>query len=255
MEASGYHIIRYKINSKIKPIEFEVSNYFLRPLRQNDTTHYFVITNNALEDIALQLNQEVEVFNITPDTIVFNFDKIIAKKIKVNPVLNLSFEKQFMSLGDTIVTPDSVTVLAAASIMDSIHSINTKPIDLNRIKKPIEKTIALEKPEGIDFTKKKVDVYLDVDQFTEASIEIPILPQNVPDTLHLVTFPKNIKVIYHVPLKQYDLVEPQLFRATVDYATINQNLSDRLKVNMDRIPEFIKLKSYRPKHVEYIIEK
>jgi len=58
-----------------------------------------------------------------------------------------------------------------------------------------------------------------------------------------------------VSLSNYDRLSSHQFRAVVDFEGIEQNLSNRLKVSIDKSPDFVRSVKFHPVNVEFIIEK
>ena len=46
-----------------------------------------------------------------------------------------------------------------------------------------------------------------------------------------------------------------MFRANVDYDQIKNKMTEKMIVDLESVPEFIKSYTYSPKTVEYLIEK
>ncbi len=106
----------------------------------------------------------------------------------------------------------------------------------------------------MEFSEDEVDVNINIEKFTEGSHKIKLNVLNVPDSLIIRTFPKEITVTYFVALSDYEKVLPQLFEAVVDYnETVHQE--NKLQISIKNSPEYIKSLRFNPKSVEYIIEK
>ena len=107
----------------------------------------------------------------------------------------------------------------------------------------------------LSYSVNKVQLTIPVEQFTEASLKIPIEPINVPDSLVIKTFPFQVSLTCITGLDDYEKVSPHVFRATVDYTSIDQSLGDKLKVDVTSAPDFVRSVRISPIYVEYIIEK
>jgi hypothetical protein len=140
-------------------------------------------------------------------------------------------------------------------VTDTLKSIVTNELDLNGIKDTVTKEITLSAVSKISFTTKTVFVTVPAVKYTEMVLNIPIEVENVPDSLRIKTFPTYISLSCWVGLADYDKMTPFLFRATVDYHVLKNNSSNKVKVNLTKIPAIVNNITYRPKSVEYIIEK
>ena len=84
---------------------------------------------------------------------------------------------------------------------------------------------------------------------------IPIQIINLPDSLVMTIFPKKLKLMFLVGLSQFNNIKEYLFRAEVDYLKIDESLSNKMKIELIKNPEFVREIKHYPLNVDYIIEK
>jgi YbbR domain-containing protein len=113
----------------------------------------------------------------------------------------------------------------------------------------------MKETKNLYIKQNKVKVSFDIEQFTEKTIQIPISVSNLPDNLKLQTFPPNIQLICKVGLSNYEKLQSNSFKAQVNYKEISKAESDKLKVDLVKQPNFIRVVNFTPKTVEYLIEK
>jgi len=250
----GYKLLEYKISNKFLPYSINVNSLTLRMHAKSSYSKFFSLTRLLNQDIEDQISSELEIVSIKPDTLFFEFAERIFKKVPVVSSLNVVPETQYMIRGDIQFVPDSIIISGANTIVDTIDFVNTKTADLIDLNMDYEGDIGLQKISSIDFSKNEVDVKINIEKFTEGTQIIPVVINNVPDTIIVRTFPKEVRVTYHVALSDYDKVVPQLFEAIVDFnETINQQNS--LHVKIKNSPDYIESMRFNPKKVEYIIER
>lgn len=254
VRAHGYKLLEYKLSNKFLPYSINVNSLTLRMHSKSSYAKFFSLTRLLNKDIENQVSSELEVVSISPDTLFFEFADRIFKKVPVISQLNAVPATQYMIRGKIQFDPDSITISGANPIVDTINFVNTRKVDLLDLKKNYEDEVTLEKINNINFSSDKVNVSINVEKFTEGSQKIQLNIINVPDSLILRTFPKEITVTYFVALSDYEKVLPQLFEAFVDYNDIS-NQGNKLDVKINNSPEYIKSLRYNPKSVEYIIEK
>jgi hypothetical protein len=68
------------------------------------------------------------------------------------------------------------------------------------------------------------------EQFTEATLKIPIEVSNLPDSLIMRTFPGQVTINCMVTLGRYENLSPRLFRVEVDYSQIKKNIGIFVKL-------------------------
>jgi hypothetical protein len=77
----------------------------------------------------------------------------------------------------------------------------------------------------------------------------------VPDSIDIKTFPTEIKLSLFVSFDNYQKVNPDDFKAYIDYQSIKENIGNYIPVYINDTSDYAKRIKYRPKRVEYIIEK
>ncbi|NOQ24497.1 MAG: hypothetical protein GQ564_03965 [Bacteroidales bacterium] len=254
IRAHGYKLLEYKISNKFLPYSINVNSLALRMQNNSGVTSLFALTRLLNKDIEDQISSELEIVSISPDSLHFEFADKVFKKVPVISLLNLVPETQYMIRGSIQFTPDSITISGAQPIIDTIEYVYTKRIDFTELNSNLNDEIDLKAINNVEFSEEEVDVNINIEKFTEGSHKIKLNIINVPDTLIIRTFPKEITVTYFVALSDYEKVLPQLFEAVVDYNEI-QHQENKLQIAIKNSPEYIKTLRFNPKSVEYIIEK
>ncbi len=250
----GYTLVRYYLSRRLMPIVFDVNSFSLNRLPDTETRNFYILSSVAANRIAGQLGADIEILDIRPDTLFFSFTEMTSRKLPVKPVLDLVFDQQFMVKGSIDVEPDSVMVHGPASVIDTMKFVPTKATAIRGLNKSARKNIELAYIDKLTFSTKGVLVTIPVEQFTEASIRIPVEVVNLPDTLTMKTFPSAITVSYLVALTDYDKVDAQLFRATVDYNSPPTG-PGRMAVRLVSRPDFIRSVRFSPQSIDFIIER
>ena len=254
VEASGFTLLSHKLKSRITPILVDVNSYSPNKFR-NDPSSIFILSSDAKEGIARQLSSEINILDIHPDSLIFRFARRDEKRVPVEPILDLSFEKQFMQVGPYILEPDSILISGPVVIIDSIEEVKTEEFVLVGINESISQELKIRPLARIDFNPLEIWLQVPVEKFTEASLTIPIEVVNLPDSFVLRTFPGKVTISCQVGLSAYETLNEHLFRAEVDYADAGKMLGSKLQVNLVKVPEYIQAINYTPKSVEYILEK
>ena len=85
IKANGFNVLKCRLNLNIIPLKFDVNSFSLNSLGV-DT--FFILTETVMDILSEELNQ-VQILDITPDTLFFRFNELRVKKIAVKPVLNI----------------------------------------------------------------------------------------------------------------------------------------------------------------------
>ncbi|MFC2116005.1 CdaR family protein [Bacteroidota bacterium] len=254
VNASGFTLLSYQLRSRLTPIIFDVNSFSLNTFR-DDPSSVYILSSYAKDGISRQLSSEIEILDINPDSLIFKFAGRAKKLVRVNPILNLSFEKQFMQVGKYTIEPDSITVSGPEVIIDSIELVETEELIISGINESFDLEVKIKPINKVDLEPVEVWLQVPVEKFTEANLKIPIEVVNLPDSFVLRTFPGEVNITCQVGLSAYETLQEHLFRAVVDYSDAGTMLGSKLQVNLIKVPEFIQSLNYTPKSVEYILER
>lgn len=254
VDAFGYTLLRHKLSLAFSPVLLDVNELTNNYLEGKFMSKYAISTNGHKEEIAKQISSEIEIISIRPDSITFNVSDVIEKLVKVHPVVDFIFAKEFILQKPPVVEPESILVRGPKEILDTLKYINTKSIELKNLSHTVERDVDLVMLPELKSETEEVTVQIDVEQYTEAKFEIPILIINQPDSLLIKTFPAKVKVTCRIGLSQYNTLNNSSFRAVVDYSRHSGTMS-KLQVILDKVPETVLSVDHFPKDVEYIIER
>lgn len=259
VRSDGYTILSSMLKYK-RPLRYNVNAFSLYSL-SIDSTSVYTLTENALDPLSDELNKKnknIQILDIYPDTLFFNFSRVKKKKlplaIRIKPASNL-FQRQYMFNGNPYAIPDTVEVTGPSSVIDTLSMIYTRPLVLSNLSDTVTKMVSLEKINRVEITTKKVKVIVPVDEFTESEVVVKIDHLNVPDSLTLKTFPQSIEVKYLVTLSNFDKVQDELFGAYVDFNSVDLQLDSKMKIELDSLPPYVHNVKLSQRNVEYLIEK
>ena len=262
IQSDGYTILSSRFKYK-SPLSYNVNAFALYSLTQ-DSTSVYTLTWYAKERLSTELslsNKNIQILDIKPDTLIFNFTRVKKKRVLIEVCLEKTpdlFTKQYMLNGHPFTDPDSVDITGPAYIIDTLKAIYTEPISFKNLSDTAVKKVQLQKINKISYPVKKVKVIVPVDEFTESDFIVPVLPINVPDSFTIKTFPKNVRVKYNITLSYFDKVSIEQFHAYVDFSSVNVDLTSeatKLRIELDSIPSYVHNLTLSPRNVEFLIEK
>ncbi len=253
MEAYGYTLLRHKISLTINPINFNFSAFTNNKQLLEGTQNLSIATNQYITQISKQVSSEITITDISPDTLIFSFDDIISKKVKVKADLDLSFENQYFLLDSVHFAPDSVEITGPKSMVDTIQSISTRYEKFKDLNTNVIKNISLESIPGIEVATKRVELSIPVSLYTEYNDRVKLQKLNVPDSLNLVTFPGYVNISCIIAFENYANIDAAGFIMAVDYNKITPE-KETLPVEILKKPANVKSLSVSPENVEFIIE-
>lgn len=219
--------------------------------------YYYILTNEKMNKIAEQFSSRINIVRIIPDSIFLNFNKKITKRVPVVANIKMSFNNQFQLSDSVLLEPAFVEVSGAVEVLAKLNKVETSPIVLKDIEqsKMVELDLLRNTPLGeVDINVKKVKALINVKKYTEAVIELPIEPINLPSGYSLKAFPDKVTVKYNVAFDNYGKMNSSLFRAVIDYKKAEPN-SNKLKIVLEKFPTEIRSVKLDPEKVEYILKK
>lgn len=253
VDAYGYTLLSYKLRLAFSPIQINVGEMVENALEKGSRYRYSVSTVAHKDEIEKQISSEIRILSIKPDSLVFNFNKITSKKIKVKPDLKLNFENEYYLENKPFTIPDSILVSGPKNILDTLGFVSTIYRNYSGLSHSIEENVALHSIPGIKFETREVQLSVPVEQTTEVTFEVPVIVLNKPADIILKTFPGKIKVSCRIGLSKYKKLDYNSFRATINYEKISVN-DPRLPVTFESLAKIEMSANYSPKEVEFIIE-
>ncbi|MBE0654077.1 MAG: hypothetical protein IH594_09785 [Bacteroidales bacterium] len=252
--AHGYVLFQHKISSRYLPLIIPVSSFSLKPLNEKDSGFFYMETRFMKDYIDRQMSSEFEIISIKPDTIVFPFAKVISRRIPVKQEVSYTLDQQLILKEPVLLYPDSVEVTGPDYLLDTLSFITTRRKDLGIISKNREYDLALQIPRHITLRQEEVSIRFEVEKFTEKLLSIPVKIPDAPDSLKVITFPGAISLSCQVGLSNYEKLQAEMFTAVVQFSEIAEGQT-RLKIRLEKIPEFVTEVNYSPNTVEYLIER
>ena len=254
VDAFGYTLLQYKLSLTFSPLLLDVNELTNNYLENLFLSKYSISTNAHKGEFAKQISNEIEIINIRPDSITFKVSRVIGKLVKVHPVVNATFAREYILQKPPTAKPESILVRGPEEILDTLSRIDTKPFELRNLSQTAMREALVILPPELKSEISKVSVQIAVEQYTEAKFEIPIIIIHQPDTLLIKTFPSKVKVLCKVGISQYNKLNNSSFNAIIDYSHHSGILS-KLPVSLENLPGNILSLDYFPKEVDYIIER
>lgn len=254
MEAIGFTLLRHKISLTIDPLTFNVKAFTNNLMSSSKAENYSIATDKYLPQFSRQIKSEIQLIDISPDTLYFQFERIVSSKKAIKSNFEMSFENQFFLYDSITFEPDSIVVKGPRSIVESTDYILTKSHKFEDLNSSVKRNISLNLVDNLQFDVRRVVVNIPVSQYTEYSNKISISKFNVPDSLKLITLPGKVNVNCLVALNEYKNISASSFIIGVDYRDIKEDTNE-IPIKIYRSPAHIKRLNHFPNTVKFIIEK
>ncbi|MCF8218961.1 MAG: hypothetical protein K9I29_09230 [Bacteroidales bacterium] len=256
VKSSGFKLLDIKWFSSSHEVKMSVDHTFMTPYYSENQYNYYVLPDEAISKVERQLGEITKIEDIRPDTLYLWMDEKSSKRVVVKPQLNISYRSQFQPYSDIEIEPDSVRVSGPSGIIDTLTEIHTEAFQAEEVDDDISGQLKLILPDKTESKQNTVALNIDVEEFTETSLEVPV-KANIVDGRgrSIKTFPKKVKISFWVALKDYQKISPGQFAASIDASTLDTfSTDDKVKVNASQFPSYVKNLRVTPRYVEYIIQ-
>ena len=247
MSTYGFNFLKYYfINPSLK-VNFDEL--------KRTPTHYLWIKNNEFQNVVNQFNPGISINGINPDTIFFEYDSYFVKKVPISLKHQIKLASGFDVDDKYRLEPDSVKVIGARTVVDTITKVETELLFLDDVNTDVSKTVKLKLPKNnqdFKFSVNRVLVNGSVEKFTEGSLIVPIVITNLPENVKIKYFPKNIEVTFYTSLDNYKSITPNNFKVECDYSQLT-NENNKLIPTIVKQPQKVRNVKLGVKSIEFII--
>lgn len=253
VRAHGFTLLRQELSFLFMPLEFDVNELTDNRMKENRRNYFAIPSRQFLNELSAQLSNDVEILSMNPDTLIFTFDKMSQKRLKVVPEVKINLKKQYQISGKITTEPDSIVVNGPQSMLDTLQEIRTVNKRYSMVFEPIEEEINVSSVNNIYADTPSVRIKIPVEEYTETQQTVPVSVINIPGEINVKLFPAKVKVTFQVGLSRFSGIHPEDFKLTVDYNDILQG-KQRLKIATETAPAFIYELKIMPEELEYLIE-
>ncbi|MDX1639587.1 MAG: CdaR family protein, partial [Balneolaceae bacterium] len=222
----------------------------------NNPPRIFVdVTNsqiNLYDQVQQQMNAmpDIDVQKVQPQTLSLDLEEKSSKRVPVRPRVRVDFEGQFDFVGEPVITPDSITITGASSLVGEISFWQTDSVTFSDVRSDISRSVSLElPPKLLTLSRSSVQYSAEVAQYTEGEARVFIRARNLPVGESITFSPSHVTVRYTVPIQEYAEVEDiNPFSAVVPYNEIRRDSTGFVSPVIEvSAPEFhIKVESNQP---------
>ncbi len=201
------------------------------------------------------LSSDVEVINISPDTLSFYVEKIASKKVKIVPELKLNFKSGYGLATKNTISPESTLVSGPASYVAKLDSIPTERIEYDDLDDQTAEQVPLMKLPGMSYENKNVIVNLNVQKIVDKSFQnIFVKILDVPRDRDVVLLPNRISIGVRAGIDILGRTDTSQFNAYVNYRDVVLDTLGSVVPHI-QMPENTTLVFIKPERLRYIIKK
>lgn len=195
----------------------------------------------------------IEVVETTYDNIDMVLETKVRKKVAVIVPVEIEFAPGYRQIGVVKINPDSIWVTGPGSKVDPIQKWIADSVFLKNVNTTAKPVAQLTTPEkGVMISRSNAQITIEVEQFTEKSVFVPILIKNTEDSLQL--FPQRVKITFTIGVSDFDSVSSNDFTVEADLQkTFINRGKNTAPISLTRFPIWIKNPKLAQESVEFFI--
>lgn len=251
---TGFQLLRYSTSRRLVELDINIERLLSRSGRRLNANNSFVLTADYEDELKHNLATTTSILEIKPDTLHVSYSRQVRKVVPVRLNGRLEPAQQRILNGAIQIVPDSVEIYGPERKLDTIQFVYTQGQDFVKLKDTLVRNIALESIDDIRISRKRVNVIIPVEMFTEKVVEVPVRGTNFPDSLYLRTFPGMASVSFFVGISRFQEIDASMFDVTVDYSLIKNGVSGNVPLSVTSSYEYISNLRVAPDNVVYLLE-
>ncbi len=201
------------------------------------------------------LDNNIQVFDISPTKMSFKIERIKEKKIKIYPDVNLSFKQDFILGSDISISPESVLVFGTRNRLDEFDSIPTVKKFYSNLESSVDEQIEIQPIDGLTYESIYCSLNFDVQKVADKTFDnLEVEITNTPPSRELLLFPNKLSLILRGGINILGKLQNDEIKASVDFRKVLQDTTGTIAPVLT-IPKFLKVVEVKPEFLKYIIKK
>lgn len=244
----GSVLLNYSFGRTFVPIEVNMKE-------SEGKSGDIIISQREIEnDILKQLIATTTLVEYAPSKLEITYSQRMHKEIPVAFDGDIETAPGFQLSGDILIKPSAVNVYASKTVLDTLTFIKTVPTRITKGNRTIIRTLSLQKVNGANLDPETVTVTIPIEEYTEKTLEIPVICTSIPKQYTVRIFPPSVKVNCSVPLSRFKELSEEQFSIHISFKELEQNLSGVTPIRLSQKPEWVRTTTLMPDKVEFILE-
>tara|TARA_Y100001978_G_scaffold187483_1_gene188075 strand:+ start:767 stop:1654 length:888 start_codon:yes stop_codon:yes gene_type:complete len=207
-----------KINLKIKGNSItNIKQKKIKISANNKDEKLIFIDKKEIEN---QLETNLEIIDIFPDSIYLFTSKKAIKKIPIKHNIDFNLEKNHWIKDKINIEPESVIIKGNKKDLEKLKYVETKYLKLGTVIGKVQGEIDIVENVFLE-NYGKVQYSFETQQYTEGKLNLDIEAINFPKNKNISLFPKNITIKYLVAENKFHEITEDDFKVVLDFNKIN----------------------------------
>lgn len=222
------------------------------PWRKQNQTSFYINTNSLSYLISDELGITENELNIGEQDIFFKAESTVQKQVGLRFTSQIDYRNGYGQYGKIILEPETVIVSGPAAYVDTLTQLHLQANPGSDIFQDISgEAFVVINDTYLKTETSVVKYFVEVQQFTEKSITLPIQKPKKPV---LKLFPDKVRIQFKVALKDYERISADSFAVVLDTAGLKKH-HQFLKLKASIRETAVDLIQISPDRVEYLILK
>ncbi len=214
-----------------------------------------ITVNEIIERISI--SPGVQLVDVKPETVAVWLDHLSTKRVPVVPEFTVSFKEGYGQVGAVMLSPDSITVSGAETVLERIASWKTASTSFEELKAPVETMVPLALSVGpmVRSSPSSVRVRINVEPFAEKVFSgLPVEIRRLPPNRDVIFIPPKMEIVARGGIRQLASLLPVDFELSVPYERILADTTGSIEPEIVP-PSGIQVVTRRPEKLQYIVRK
>lgn len=248
------------IRATMSGVGIDLAKKYLLARRPTITLDLVEYPNHEIErsEILFKIQEELKlnVLDIDLNYIRFYIDSTATKKVPIVLNLEINFRKDYFLKQPISLSTDSVTLAGPQQELVNIEAVQTEFATCPSLFKSEQRTLKINTAgiKNIEIHPSEIEVNIEVEQFTEKTLTIPIKVVNAIDSVQVL--PSSVQLTCAVGISNFDTLTDNDFEVEADIgAVIKLGDQKSVPVTLTSSPYWAKSPRINPKVVDFLIIK
>jgi len=239
-------------------LPFSESALFLDVSKVHNLQEYHLNSYFALHPdlVVLPRDFDMEFINVVkPDTVWVSLEERILKNVQVRPELDIKPAAGYMIVGGIVVSPDSIQVQGAATLVDQLTQLKTPPLHLTNVVNDIfiDLPLKINANDPLKYSQPTVRVSADIQSIGTREIkQVPVTIQNIPAEINPVAIPGAVDLKVEGGQDILITLSPENFKVWFDFGKNWSPEKREYALQVETPGGVARISSVTPKKVEII---
>ena len=217
---------------------------------------FIISTSEFKRIITSQLKNDIIVDNVSIENMEVLLDKLKTKKVKISLLENIQFKNGFKPIGEYKLVPDSIAISGPTQHLDTLTELNTELLELTNVHENITTMVNLNISDdtSISYSQERVELFVSVKEFTQKTLLVPVVVNNLPSNLSIKLVPENVTIRFDVSMEDYNKITANNFTLMCDFNKKN-NQEDFMIPHLMKQPTSIINLEIQENKINYLIFK